>query len=55
MLGGVVRRDPCHLLEIDPTHEDAAEIDGHEQQQEQDRQDERELDEALAARARAAA
>ena len=50
MIGTEVRRDPSHLLEIDPAEVDPAEVDRHEHDQQDRRKHDRELGQALATR-----
>ena len=51
VVGGQVRRDAAHALEVDPAEVDATEVERDERQEQEDRQDDRELDEALASAA----
>ena len=47
LFGGEVGRDPAHALEVDPAQVDATEVERDDCQEQQDRQHDRELDEAL--------
>ena len=45
VVGREVRRDPGHVLEVDVPQEHPAEVEAHEEQQQDHREHERELDE----------